>query len=254
MGALSKLQPAVELSHRLRRSWMRREFSHRLVGTVRLGSERRLTPLSRRFGFDRGTPVDRWYIEDFLSRHAARQQYALGDIRGRILEVGGSEYSRKFGDPAEGHLDVLHVDVSNAEATIVGDLESGSGVPEGVFDCIICTQTLHVLYDIRSAVEHLHAALRPGGVVLATFPGITPRCTPDADLWGDYWRLTSLSARRLFEERFPAQHVRVEAYGNLRTAVAFLRGMTAEELSRAELDLRDRDYEVLIAVRAAKVP
>ena len=50
--------------------------------------------LSRDFGFDRGTPIDRYYIESFLSTHAS-------DIRGHVLEVADNTYTRRFGgDPA----------------------------------------------------------------------------------------------------------------------------------------------------------
>ena len=52
-----------------------------------------LEPVSRSFGFDRGTPVDRRYIEQFLARHAAA-------IRGDVLEVGDDGYTRRFGGAA----------------------------------------------------------------------------------------------------------------------------------------------------------
>jgi glycosyltransferase involved in cell wall biosynthesis len=36
------------------------------IGSVRFGDFRRLSPISRSFGFDRGTPTDRYYIENSL--------------------------------------------------------------------------------------------------------------------------------------------------------------------------------------------
>ena len=149
-------------------------------------------------------------------------------------------------------LDVLHADASNPTATIVGDLSTGEGIPEGRFDCVICTQTLHVIYEVEGAIATLLRMLRPGGVALVTFPGITQTCRPDRDLWGDYWRFTTLSARRRFEAVFPPEGVRVEAYGNVLAATAFLYGLAAEDLRREELELRDPDYEMLIAVRAQR--
>ena len=221
------------------------------VGWVRLGSLRRLTPVSRDFGFDRGLPVDRFYVDDFLRRHSGVVAYGSGDIRGRVLEVGDDTYTRRWGSDVE-KADVLHVSDVNPQATVVGDLADGEGIPSDTFDCIICAQTLHVIYDVRAAIGTLHRALAPGGVLLATFPGITQACRPDRDFWGDYWRFTSLSATRLFEEVFPAPNVRVESYGNVLAATAFLHGLAAEELKKEELDVRDPDYEVLIAVRAQK--
>jgi SAM-dependent methyltransferase len=228
------------------------------VGFVRFGSLRRLTPISRIYGEDRGLPIDRYYIEDFLSRHAGRGEYVLGDIRGHVLEIGDDYYSRKFGGTSSGRLgaveriDVLHVDESNSQATIVGDLTAASHIPSDTFDCIICTQVLLLVYDLRAAIQTLHRVLKPGGVVLATVPGISRICRPDVDLWGDYWRFTTRSARRLFEEAFPPQNVTVEAYGNVLSSIAFLHGLATKELRQAELDLRDPNYELLIGVRAQK--
>ena len=232
------------------------------VGRVRFGSLRRLTPVSRVFGYDRGTPVDRYYIDEFLARHSGANQYGAGDIRGEVLEVGDTMYTEKFGGWSKApnarssgkvrKLDVLHANRENPEATLVGDLVSGEGVPAEAYDCVICTQTLHVIYDVHAAVRTLHRMLKPGGVVLATVAGISQACRPDRDLWGDYWRFTTLSARRVFEEVFSAELVAVEGYGNVLSATAFLHGLAAEELRREELDSRDPDYELLIAVRARK--
>src|SRR4029453_14668409 len=52
----------------------------RLVRPAWLGTLRRTRPLSNDFGYDRGTPVDRYYIERFLARHQS-------DVKGRVLEV-----------------------------------------------------------------------------------------------------------------------------------------------------------------------
>ncbi|HVF79933.1 MAG TPA: methyltransferase domain-containing protein [Solirubrobacteraceae bacterium] len=230
------------------------------VGQVRFGQLRRLTPVSRSFGFDRGQPVDRYYIEAFLRRHAGAAGYGMGDIAGSVLEVGGDEYARRFGGwggdarSAVRSLDILHADASNPLATIVGDLATGESLASERFDCVICTETLHVIYDVQAAVRTLHRVLKPGGVALVTVAGITQTCRPDRDLWGDYWRFTTLSARRLFESAFPAEDVRVEAFGNVLASVAFLHGLAAEELRPEELDARDPDYEMLIAIRAVRRP
>lgn len=212
-------------------------------------------PASRVYGFDRGTPVDRRYIEAFLARFAGHDGYVDGVIAGRVLEIGGREYADRFAVPAAAgppQVDVLHADASNPEATIVGDLSDPEALPAEAFDCVICTQTLQVIWDVRAAVANLHATLRPGGVLLLTVPGITAAMTPDRDHWGDWWRFTSGSVRRLAQEAFAGGDVHVEAYGNLLAATAFLHGLAAEELSSRELELRDPDYEVIVALRARK--
>jgi hypothetical protein len=212
---------------------------------VRWGGLRRVTPIARKFGFDRGTPVDRVYIDDFLAAHR-------GEVRGRVLEIADAAYTRRFGDDRVTRSDVLHVTAGHPGATLVGDLVSGAGVPRGAFDCLILTQTLPFVYDVPAALATCHAALRPGGVMLATVPGISQISRYDMDRWGDYWRFTSLSARRLVAGVFGEDRVTVTAYGNVLATIALLHGLAAEELRPAELAARDDDYEVLIGVRAVK--
>jgi glycosyltransferase involved in cell wall biosynthesis len=223
----------------------RRHGTHYLpkVGDVNFGNLRRVTPISRIFGFDRGLPVDRYYIEGFLAGKAA-------DIRGRVLEVADDTYTRRFGDVRVTKADVLHVSQDNPLATIVADLSRADHIPSEIFDCIILTQTLNVIYDLRAAVSTLRRILKPGGVLLATFPGISQTCRYD---WGgSCWALTSLSAGRLFEEVFSPEDISIETYGNVLVATAFLHGLVTQELRKEELDYRDPDYEVIIAVRAVK--
>lgn len=214
-------------------------------GAVRWGSLRRVTPISRLFGFDRGLSIDRYYIESFLGRHR-------GDISGHVLEVADAAYTRRFGGDRVTKSDVLHVVEGNPQATLIGDLVTGCGIPESSFDCIILTQTLPFIYDVRAALTHCRQALKSSGILLATFPGISQISRYDMDRWGDYWRFTDLSARRLFEEVFPSESVSVEIYGNVLAAVAFLHGLAADELKHSELDYTDADYQVSIAVRAIR--
>lgn len=216
------------------------------VGQIRFGDLRRLTPISREFGYERGRPVDRYYIEGFLARHT-------DDIRGRVLEIGDDSYTRQFGGEKVTQRDVLHVDRSNPLATFHGDLTHAEHIPSDAFDCFILTQTLHLIYDFRTALQTIHRILKPGGVVLATVPGITQLST---DEWARYWcwAFTTLSSRQLFEELFAADHVEVEAFGNVLAATSFLQGIAAEELRTDELDHRDPCYQLLITVRARKSP
>lgn len=242
------------------RCWARARYSRATPpkGLARFGAMHRLRPVSADWGFDRGTPVDRWYIDDFLGRFSRVPGYGAGDVRGRVMEVGGDAYATSLAAGqaagAVDSIDVLHVSAENPKATLVGDLASGDGVPERAFDCVICTQTLHVIYDMQGAVRSLHRTLAPGGVALVTVPGITRSCIPDRDYWGDYWRLTTQGAARMFGEVFGPGNVRVETYGNLLTAMGFLQGMAAEEFEEWELRMRDEDFEVLIGIRAQRAP
>ncbi|MFQ5681803.1 MAG: methyltransferase domain-containing protein [Candidatus Binatia bacterium] len=215
------------------------------VGCVQFGNLRRLKPVSSSFGLDRGLCIDRYYIEKFLVRYAA-------DIKGHVLEVADNNYTMQFGGSRVARSDVLHLAEGNPRATLVADLSRAEQIPSDHFDSIIVTQTLQFIYNVQGAMRTLHRILKPGGVLLATFPGISQISRYDMDRWGDYWRFTTLSAQRLFEEVFPTANVRVEAYGNVLAAIAFLHGLAAEELREGELCCHDPDYEVLIAVRAVK--
>lgn len=222
------------------------------VGLGRLGM-RRLAPVSRQFGFDRGEPIDRYYIDDFMRRHAGAPGYAPGAVRGRVLEVGEPLYARRYADNDRlERIEILDASPSNPRATVVADLSDAPELDSDSYDCVICTQTLLLIYEVRSAVRTLHRILKPGGTLLVTVPGVSQICHPEMESWGDYWRFTSLSARRLFEEFFDASNVTVETYGNVLAAAAFLYGLAAQDLRRSQLDVRDPDYQVLIAIKAVK--
>ena len=105
---------------------------------------------------------------------------------------------------------------------------------------------------MRAAVSELHRILAPGGRLLCTVPGISQISRYDMDRWGDRWRLTSLSASELFATAFEPADVTVSTYGNVLVAVCFLEGIVAEKLRARELDTRDDDYQLLVAVDAAK--
>lgn len=212
---------------------------------VEFGSLATTTPVSRVFGLDRGTPVNRYYIERFLAGHAEL-------IRGRVLEVGGSDYSRRFGGNRVERCEVLHVTNENPSATIVGDLAAPDTLPAEVIDCFICTQTFDCIFDLPQAVRGAHRLLKPGGVLLATMSGIGQISRYDMDRWGEYWRFTTASATRLFQPVFTGG-VEVGSCGNVLAATAFLQGIAVEELpAPALLDDHDADYQLIVTVVARK--
>jgi SAM-dependent methyltransferase len=227
------------------------------VGLIRFGSLRRIAPLDRDFGAGRGKPIDRYYIERFLALQAGSEGYVRGDIQGRILEIGGSNYgptyAERFAAREEStQIDILDLDPSNRRANLHGDLTKPAGLPAARYDCIICTQVIHIIYDVHLAMRGLHQMLRPGGVLLLSTSGISQICHPDADLWGDFWRFTSLSLRRLAEEVFPPENVTVASYGNVLTASAFLYGASVRDVKQWELDSHDPDYQLTVTLRAVK--
>lgn len=204
----------------------------------------RTRPVSATFGMERGTPIDRRYIERFLAANAAQ-------VRGDVLEVGGDTYTRRFGGAGVRSCSVLHATPDNRRATIVGDLTDTATLPEARFDCFVCTQTLNFVFDVARAVEGMRHVLKPGGVALVTAAGISQVSRYDMDRWGDYWRFTTASLGRLFEPHFPG--AQIGSHGNVLAAVALLQGLAVEDLPRPELlDDPDADYPVTLTVVARR--
>jgi SAM-dependent methyltransferase len=209
---------------------------------LRFGRISSSTPLSKASGFDRGKPIDRYYIERFLASHSS-------DIRGRVLEVGDDAYSREFAGGPILQQDVLHIDDSNPKATLIGDLSVPGLLPSKAYDCIILTQTLQYVFDVPVALEQIHDALRPGGVLLLTAPGIAPISLDD---WQDsfYWRFTAHSLERLLSAVFDPARVDVSPFGNLYAAAAFLHGAAVQETSSKKLQPVMPEYAIVICARA----
>lgn len=203
-------------------------------------------PTSACFGFDRGTPVDRYYIEKFFKENG-------GLIRGDVLEVGDSTYSERFNCGEVASFGVLqHPGLGIGKASIIGDLADKDTLPADRFDCFICAQTFQYIFEVSKAIEGAHYLLKPGGMLLVTVPGISQISRYDADRYGEYWRFTTDSMVRLFQPVFSGG-VKVESFGNVLSSTAFLRGLALEELpDRALLDVSDRDYPMIITLVARK--
>jgi SAM-dependent methyltransferase len=213
------------------------------VGQVRFGDLRRTTPIGTDFGYRRGGPVDRHYIEHFLNTHRA-------DICGRVLEIGDDSYTRRFGGDRVVQADVLHVDPEAPGVTFVGDLADGGFLPSDTFDCVVLTQTLHLVYDFAAALRTLERILRPGGVLLMTVPGIS---NVDGGEWGRTWHysFTQHSVAQMCGDCFTGAAT-VASYGNILAAIAFLHGLGVDELTPDELDYQHIEYSLIHGVRVAK--
>jgi SAM-dependent methyltransferase len=246
-GALKELAKRI-LPARVRR-WMRityvRVSERPPYKMVRWGSLRRVTPIHSGWFVGRGNYIDRYYIESYLEQNAS-------SIRGRVLELADNEYTVRFGGGRVIQSDVLDVRPNYQRATIVDDLAVGESIPGNAFDCVILTQVLNYIYDVKAAIRTIHRILKPGGCVLVSVPGISQLAQHEMECYGDYWRFTSISLRRLFEEVFPEANVTVEAHGNVLAAISFLHGLAHEELRKNELDYRDPNFEVSVLLKAVK--
>jgi SAM-dependent methyltransferase len=199
-------------------------------------------PVSRNWGFDRGAPIDRYFIQDFLARHRAL-------IAGRVLEVKDNSYTQEFGCGVTA-ADVVDIDPTNPQATVVADLTHAPHIPDDSYDCILLTQVLHLIYDVRSAMSECRRILTSGGTLLATAPAVS-RCSRELH-HSDYWRMTPTGASRLFAEVFGSDHVEVDGPGNAVLSAAFLMGVAAEEISPQLLLRHDPLFPLVVTILARK--
>lgn len=201
-------------------------------------------PISRIFGLDRGYPIERYYIEKFLSNNMAY-------IKGTVLEVAEETYTKRYGTDIRDNY-ILHISKAIGEKGMIADLATGKGVMEGLADCFIITQTLPFIYDVRKAAGNIVRFLKSGGVALVTVSGITQISRYDMDRWGHFWSFTSASLRRLFEECEEVESVEITTYGNVKSAAYGLYGLVVEDLDAAELEHYDDDYQQIITAVVKK--
>lgn len=211
---------------------------------VCFGSFKKSEPVNPAFGFDKGSPVDRIYIDQFLGENASA-------IKGKVLEIGEATYSNKFAPRGLAETFVLSF-YEGEGVDYVGRLEDMKGIADESFDCIILVQTLHYVFNMFDALKEIYRVLKPGGTVLCCVPGLSQISRYDMDMWGDRWRLTDLSARELFETQFEASKVKVKTFGNAYTATAFIQGIPAERLRPKSFMTHHPDYQVLVSVVAQK--
>jgi SAM-dependent methyltransferase len=213
----------------------------RTVQRVRWGSLRRLEPVSRTFGFERGTPIDRYHLHEFLRAEAEA-------IRGVVGEISETRYADAFGGDRVQRVEVIDVDASNPRATIVADLTELGSLPTAAFDCLLVVQTLQYTHPLADALRTCLASLAPRGTLLLALPGLAPHDT-HVPVAGDYWRFLPAGVDALLREVAPHARVLVRGYGNLVTATAALHGLAAEELTSRELTHHDPGFPVLVCAR-----
>ena len=212
------------------------------VARARLKMVSDCEPMSYLWARDRGKPIHRHYLETFLAEFRR-------DIRGHCLEFQDPEYALEFGGDQVTKLDILHIDDSNKEATIVADLTKKNSLPDNQFDCILCTHVLHMIFDLQPAISDIHRILKPGGVLLVAVPHIS-MCGPE---YHELWRFTPEGLERLLAQSFGGENVMVKAYGNSLTAAGEIRGMIIREFTEQELAYHDPRFAVEICARAIKV-
>jgi len=200
-----------------------------------------VSPMSYLWGSDRGLPIHQYYLEQFLEENS-------GSICGHCLEFLDDSYTVRFGRGKVEKRDILHIDSTNPNATIVADLTKPNSIQDNLFDCIICTHVLHVIFELDKTVSELYRILKPGGVLLVGVPHIS--------MFGkgfhELWRFTPEGLHNVLAQHFGRENVITKGYGNSLTAAGEIRGLVAYEFSKRELDYCDERFAVEVCGRAAK--
>ena len=82
--------------------------------------------------------------------------------------------------------------------------------------------------------------MKKGGKAIITVPGIAALCRAQYETYGQFWRFTPSSIERLLKEHIPDAKMKIRLYGNVKTSIAFLYGMTIEDLGQEELNCSRR--------------
>ncbi len=200
-----------------------------------------LKPISSKFGFDRGMPVDRYYIESFLEDN---KEY----IKGKCLEIHDNYYLKKFGEGKITECDVLDMYKDNKEANIYGNLKKLDNVASNTYDCLIITHTFGSIDDYQSAIGECWRILKKGGVLLATCAAMGPIWESDKN----YWRFTVASFKYSFGKYFKDENIYAKSFGNVLAGQCFWVGLAKEELTSKEIEYNDPHFPIIITVRARK--
>jgi SAM-dependent methyltransferase len=221
--------------------WLRRVIFHSKLIYFLSNTTR---PLSDQYGFDRGIPIDRFFIEDFLKKNKL-------DIKGKCLEVLDNNYTTIYGEKRVTESDVLDINLENKKANIIDDLRNLQTISNDTYDTIILTQVLQFIDNVDSVISECYRILKPGGTILATLPSIS-RADCTSGVPGDFWRFTQASARYLFEKKFKPETIEVDFYGNVRSGIYFYAGLALSDTPRKVLLDKDDNFPTIITISAKK--
>lgn len=225
----------------LLREFYRDKFE--LIGTI---SQMSATPISRQFATERGTPVDRYYIDEFLKNN---NKYICGDV----LEIEDSTYTRKFGTAGINKSIVMDVSLQSDNIDFNANLETGEGIADCIADCFICTQTLMYIYDLETAVHNIMRLLKPNGVALITCSGLSQNSERCMESYGAYWGFNEAVFHKMFSKESRLELINTETYGNCKTVLAHIAGLCVEDLKEADFIMQDKCYPLVCCAVVRKI-
>lgn len=210
---------------------------------------RRLEPIGN--GRQQGTPIVRYYWQEFLQRHRSV-------IGGTVLEIGTTDTVRRFGGIQVTSADAIDLSAHSPEVTVVADLSRADNVPGDQYDCFVNQFTMHLIYDAEAALYHSIRILKPGGVLLLNFSCTDYYFPRGLDMGTGqplflYQWFTPIQVETWLRSLgLKQEDYSLEVYGNLFSRIAYQMNMPAEELTRHELEFSDPGHPLLICVRVVK--
>jgi len=205
-------------------------------GLPRWGNLRRTTPFSTTFGFERGQPIDRYYLHRFLASHRDL-------ITGDVLEVQGTSYAERFGQNLS-RADSFDIEPRFTPTYLCDLAHCADVIPDRAYDCLLLPNALPHFRELDRCLAHALRVVRPGGTILASVAGLLP-LTGDAP---EYWRLTPDGWRQKLGAAWAGAALEIAGHGNCLSAVAAQLGLALEELTEAELDVQDPRFPVLTTI------
>jgi SAM-dependent methyltransferase len=187
----------------------------------------KLLPISTDFGWSRGTPVGRHYVNKFVAEMAT----GLG---GTVLEFGESRYKACFKTVQQ--YQVIDV-VPGPSVDYVCDIHDVSSVPEHYFDVIVCTQVLEHVERPVDALRQLHKLLKHDGHLICTVPFLAHiHYVPT-----DFYRF-SIDAICSALGTAGFQVLEARNSGNALVTLGSLLGYAAEDFRSKEMEVVDNVY------------
>ena len=202
--------------------------------------------LSNDYGDSRGTPITRYYIQHFFLN---LNHFGWGNC----LEFEDNRYTNQFGKNVTKYNTFKFSNKYNdKDNLIIGDLTKIPLLPKERFDFIVCTNVLNFIFDFESAIKGIYRMLKKEGKCIITLDGPSSHISRyDMERWGDYWRFTNLSAKKIFERsNFKIEQNTV--YGNPYACSAQLNGFSIQDIDQSKLFPSEKDYQLLIALFLTK--
>lgn len=216
-----------------------RQIYRSRYGIIDAISKMDLYPVSEQFATERGTPIDRYYIDIFLQHNS---QY----IKGEVLEIEDNTYTKKYGGNHYDSSIVMDVSSKDENIDFNANLETGEGIKESIADCFICTQTLMYIYDLQSVAQNIIKMLKPGGVALITCSGLSQNSRRCMESYGAYWGFNEAALKRMFINIDGAEVIESGIYGNVKTVSAHINGLCIEDIDESDFKENDVCYPLIV--------